>query len=201
MPRSAAQLNLRLPSEDHSVEPLEDTEPGDSDRRIDNCSFRRAQFDIFKQRFRDAFDEHGHETLANLTLDGNLKKEVVNTLRKLQRAKFSLEQLPSCPEISELIAKFSEIYNELSISSKGDREFTVDNVQLPEYDEDAIHLFFGDDEQPKTEKTDVLKQLSDFNKQFTEKINEILGASQLLLNEYDELMAFVKRGGAPAESH
>ncbi|KAI6242854.1 hypothetical protein M3Y99_00194100 [Aphelenchoides fujianensis] len=198
MPRPARQLSLHLPA-NSQPEPLEDTEPGDSDRRIDNCSWRRAQFDIFKQRFRDAFDEHGHETLANLTLDPTLKKEVVNTLRKLQRAKFSLERLPACPEISELIAKFSEIYAELSAASKGDAEFTVDSVQLPDYDEDAVHLFFGDDEKPADLKPkDSLSFLQEFNKQFAEKINEILGAAQLLLNEYDELMAFVKRGGTPA---
>ncbi|KAI6184230.1 hypothetical protein M3Y97_00573800 [Aphelenchoides bicaudatus] len=190
MRRSSVQM--RLPNEAR-IDPLEDTEPGDSDRRIDSCSFRREQFDIFKKQFRDAFDEYGHEQLANLTLDGALKKDIVNTLRKLQRAKFALEKLPNQEDTETLIVKISEIYNELSASTKGDTEFTVNNVQLPEYDGEAVQLFFGSQEKDTTGTS--INKLQDFNQMFTDKINEVLGAAQLLLNEYEELLAYIKRGG------
>jgi hypothetical protein len=103
--------------------------------------------------------------------------------------------MPEQEDVQTLMSKISEIYDELSAVSKGESEFTVNNVQLPEYDEDAVQLFFGEQERPPS-KT-ALNNLLEFNRAFTEKINEVLGAAQLLLNEYEELIAYVKRGGIP----
>lgn len=179
MPRP---LGLRLPENSRVDSPLEDTEPRDSDRHIDSCSFRREQFDIFKNQYREAFDEYGHEKLANLTLDPALKKDIVNTLRKLQRAKFALER-EAATELSGLIQKIDEIYEELSSASKGDTEFTANSIPLPEYDDMAVELFFGNED---VEHKDALTTLRDFNKIFAEKITSIIGAAQVLLSEYEE---------------
>ena len=84
---------MNLPQEGLKMaECLEDTSNQDADRNMDSCSFLREQFDIFKHDYREAFDEYGHETLANLSLSPELKKEVVNTLRKLQKAKIGIER-------------------------------------------------------------------------------------------------------------
>ena len=84
---------MNLPKEGLKMaECLEDTSNQDTDRNMDSCSFLREQFDIFKHDYREAFDEYGHETLANLSLGPELKKEVVNTLRKLQKAKIGIER-------------------------------------------------------------------------------------------------------------
>jgi len=39
----------------------------------------------------DSFDEAGYAKLEHLILDPKIKKEVVNTARKLQKAKISLK--------------------------------------------------------------------------------------------------------------
>lgn len=82
--------------------------------------------------------------------------------------------MPEQEDIKTLMAKITEIYNELAASTKGDAEFTVNNVQLPEYDNEAVQLFFGSQE--KSESSSVTK-LQDFNQLFTDKLNEILGES------------------------
>ncbi|CAD5215179.1 unnamed protein product [Bursaphelenchus xylophilus] len=194
MPRGSVPT-LTLPTELKMADCLEDLEPGDSDRRIDACGFRRQQFDIFKNKFRDAFDEHGHEKLANLVLDGTLKKDVVNTMRRLQRAKFTLENVNEQEAVGGLVKKISELYDEIGRATKGNDEFTVDNVKLPDYDETALDLIFGGN--PPKENEVSITNVQELNKAFTEKINEVLGAAQLLLNEYDELMEYLKRGGVP----
>lgn len=104
--------------------------------------------------------------------------------------------MPDQEDIQTLKTKVGEIYNELSASTKGDTEFTVNNIKLPEYDQEAVQLFFGSQEKaPETDSS--VSKLQEFNKMFTDKLNEILGAAQLLLNEYDELVAYLKRGGIP----
>lgn len=44
-----ASVQMRLP--DEARDPLEDLEPGDSDRKIDSCSFRREQVRRFLRVF------------------------------------------------------------------------------------------------------------------------------------------------------
>jgi hypothetical protein len=70
------------------------------------------------------------------------------------------------------MAKISEIYDELSLSTKGETEFTVNNVKLPEYESEAVQLFFGSQDQ--SQETPI-KDLQHFNQMFTDKLNEILG--------------------------
>jgi hypothetical protein len=84
--------------------------------------------------------------------------------------------MPEQEDVQTLIVKISEIYNELSASTKGDTEFTVNNVKLPEYDSEAVQLFFGSQQEEDNTKTSVAK-LQDFNKMFTNKLNEVLGRS------------------------
>ncbi|CAD5210109.1 unnamed protein product [Bursaphelenchus okinawaensis] len=189
MPRGSVP-SLTLPTDLKMADGLEDLEAGDSDRRIDACGFRRQQFDIFKNKFRDAFDEHGHEKLANLVLDGNLKKDVVNTMRRLQRAKFTLENMNEQDAVSGLVKKISELYDEIGRATKGSDEFTVNNIKLPDYDDTAFDLIFGSSN--KDEEVSI-SNVQELNHAFSEKINEVLGAAQLLLNEYDELMEYLKR--------
>lgn len=97
-------------------------------------------------------------------------------------------------EIATLVAKIGEIYDELSTASKGDSEFTIQNVQLPEWDDEAVQLFFGksSDANDSGQDTETLGLLEQFNKRFELKLNEILGAAQLIINDYEELMQRVR---------
>jgi hypothetical protein len=87
--------------------------------------------------------------------------------------------MPEQEDIKTLTAKISEIYNELSSSTKGDSEFTVNNIQLPEYDNDAVQLFFGPQDKIADPST---KNLEELHQMFTDKINEILGKAKVLLD-------------------
>lgn len=88
--------------------------------------------------------------------------------------------MPNQEDIQTLVTKISEIYNELSVSTKGDTEFTVNNVKLPEYDDEAVQLFFGPQSRQET-KTSI-ESLQDFGKMFTDKINEVLGIVLSMFN-------------------
>lgn len=81
--------------------------------------------------------------------------------------------MPEQEDVQTLIVKISEIYDELSASTKGDTEFTVNNVKLPEYDSEAVQLFFGSQETDT--KSTSISELQDFNRMFTDKLNEVLG--------------------------
>lgn len=96
-----------------------------------------------------------------------------------------------------------EIHDELLQASRGNAEFSAKDVHLPEYDEDAIELLFGqvtDDNVPLKAEPGLAKaaveRLCEFNRLFAEKITEILGAAQLLLNDYNEMMDYIKKGRA-----
>lgn len=87
--------------------------------------------------------------------------------------------MPEQEDIKALTAKINEIHNELASSTKGDSEFTVNNIQLPEYDNDAIQLFFGPQEKIADLSTKSLEKL---HQMFTDKINEILGKAKAVLD-------------------
>uniref|UniRef100_A0A914DWH2 Uncharacterized protein n=1 Tax=Acrobeloides nanus TaxID=290746 RepID=A0A914DWH2_9BILA len=180
------------------AECFEDTSGQDTDRIIDGSSFRREQFDIFKHNFREAFDDHGHALLANLTLPDTLKKDVINSLRKLQKAKHTLDSLPEKSLVSELYSKIDQIRMELEKAASGNTEFSARNIDLPEYDKDAMEMLFGPPMEPDPElfqslTLDPVKEVSNFNSAFKEKIAEILGAAQILLNDYNDFMDYVKK--------
>lgn len=85
-------------------------------------------------------------------------------------------------------------------ASRGNAEFTDKDVHLPEYDEEAIELLFGKDPDHKIPlKTEpgtaqaAVEKLCEFNRLFAEKISEILGAAQLLLNDYNDMMEYMKK--------
>uniref|UniRef100_A0A7E4V783 Uncharacterized protein n=1 Tax=Panagrellus redivivus TaxID=6233 RepID=A0A7E4V783_PANRE len=192
-------LDLKpAPSVSEMAECLEDQHDADSDRAMDSCNFLREQFDIFKHDYREAFDNHGHETLANLTLSPALKKDVVNSLRRLQRAKVVIDNTNISPTDRKFVASLSEkihaIEEELERVVRGKTEFSASNVSLPEFDADAISALFGNQDPhiKETPANNAVEELCDFNKQFTEKVNEVLGAAELLLNEYTEFETYVK---------
>ncbi|CAK5015156.1 unnamed protein product [Meloidogyne enterolobii] len=63
----------------------------DQDLLVDRNEFRKTQLDLFKHNFLASFDEAGYAKLEHLVLDSKIKKEVVNTARRLQKAKISLK--------------------------------------------------------------------------------------------------------------
>uniref|UniRef100_A0A914NY28 Uncharacterized protein n=1 Tax=Panagrolaimus davidi TaxID=227884 RepID=A0A914NY28_9BILA len=177
------------------AECLEDTSGKDTDRVIDSCGFLKEQFDIFKHDYREAFDEHGHEKLANLTLDNDMKKEVVNTLRKLQKAKHNIEsynlQGEDRANVADLLQKIGVVLEELERVIRGKVEFSIQNVHLPEYDTEAIAMLFGSQDENSVDKK-AIDDLRDFNRIFEEKVSGVLGAATLLLSDYANLEEFMK---------
>lgn len=64
----------------------------DDTREIDKLSYLRDQFEIFKHDYREAFDAHGYETVANLCVNSDKKKDVVQVMRQLQKNKLKLQR-------------------------------------------------------------------------------------------------------------
>ena len=118
-----------------------------------------------------------------------------------KKAAFCIFSLPpKCQDEVETVAsKITEIHDELSAASKGDAEFTINNTRLPEYDDEAVQLFFGapTNASESVDDTRAIDLLHQFNERFETKLNEILGAAQLIINDYDELMAYLKVKGVP----
>lgn len=66
-------------------------------------------------------------------------------------------------------------------------EFTIHNVPLPSYDPKDIELLFG--EGGSHNETDgSIHCLSLFDRSHRERVLEVLGAAEILLNEYEEII-------------
>ena len=96
--------------------------------------------------------------------------------------------------IADLLFKISAVQQELEMVSRGKAEFSAQNVELPNFDEDAIKALFGEQNPNIVESPakKTVEKLCDFNKLFEEKINGVIGAAVLLLNEYNEFEEYIK---------
>ncbi|KAI1720118.1 hypothetical protein DdX_05491 [Ditylenchus destructor] len=176
----------------------------DADRAIDKCSFQREQFDIFKHNFREAFDENAEEATEFLTISAEMKRDVINMARKLQKAKISLASMEGNSPLQPIIHKITEIHDQLLQLSKTNAEYSTNNVQLPDFNKGDIDLLFGESDSLKSSKNSTLFEdcgvkgggslewLRKFNQRLIEKITELMGAADLLLNEVDEIKRISK---------
>uniref|UniRef100_A0A914XZ58 Uncharacterized protein n=1 Tax=Panagrolaimus superbus TaxID=310955 RepID=A0A914XZ58_9BILA len=126
-----------------------------------------------------------------------MKKEVVNTLRKLQKAKHNIEsynlQGEDLANVADLLQKIGVVQEELERVIRGKVEFSIQNVHLPEYDTEAIAMLFGpQDETGNSPDKTAIKDLRDFNRIFEEKVSGVLGAATLLLSDFSNLEEFMK---------
>ncbi|CAD5210099.1 unnamed protein product [Bursaphelenchus okinawaensis] len=162
---------------------------GDSDRRIDACGIRRQKYNVFKNKLRDAFDEHGHDNMRNLIIDDDLQNQVKNTMIKLQSVLFILNSMNLQGELSGLVGKTSELYDEIGRATKGSDEFTVSNIKFPVYDDTAFDLIFGSankDEEVSISNVQELKHA------FSQKMNQFMEEANKLLEEYRTVMDDLK---------
>uniref|UniRef100_A0A915NSU9 Uncharacterized protein n=1 Tax=Meloidogyne floridensis TaxID=298350 RepID=A0A915NSU9_9BILA len=167
----------------------------DQDLLVDRNEFRKTQLDLFKHNFLDSFDEAGYAKLEHLILDPKIKKEVVNTARRLQKAKISLKIIENKnpTTISPVLEKIDEIFTNLIENSKQSSEFSTKNIKLPEYDKKDMEFLLGKEVEMKGEgEENPLKWLCKSNEEFEKKINELIGAAELLLNEWREIRNYYK---------
>lgn len=106
--------------------------------------------------------------------------------------------MPDQTVLSGLTTRISEIKSELEKNASGNTEFSTKNIDLPEYDEEAIEMLFGKPTDPDPElfqklSLDPVKAVCSFNKVYEEKLGGIIGAAQILLNDYNELVEFMKK--------
>lgn len=85
--------------------PENSDEEDDADLQIDRIDFRKTQvihlkvlnkilifkFDVFKHEFVESFEDGDNEKAEHLLLDIKLKKDVINMIRRLDKAKAALE--------------------------------------------------------------------------------------------------------------
>ncbi|KAL3078774.1 hypothetical protein niasHS_014556 [Heterodera schachtii] len=195
----------------------------DVDREIDKGEFRKAQFATFKHDFLESFDESGYAKLEHLTLDKNLKKEVVNMARRLQKARISLNSLPDTEAIAPVIAKIDETFGQLIALSKESSEFSARNIKLPEYSRTDVEALLG---KMGPEKSNQMKEkemggenqsnkltgdrreqkegpvewLCRSNEEYEKRIEALLGAGELMLNEWHEIKQYLQRNTAMSET-
>uniref|UniRef100_A0A915BHI5 Uncharacterized protein n=1 Tax=Parascaris univalens TaxID=6257 RepID=A0A915BHI5_PARUN len=171
---------------------LEDDSEGDSDRRMDSRGFQKEKFDIFVDEYREnATPRAGSLKRSDTRCDAALKKDVVNTKRKLNRAKYAIEAMPDSHLLMEYIGKIDSTVKELDELVLGrkepDGEFTIHSVPLPTYDSKDMELLFGQ-EGSRSESDDSIHYLSLFERTHRERVLEVLGAAEILLSEYEEIM-------------
>uniref|UniRef100_A0A914H3L8 Non-specific serine/threonine protein kinase n=1 Tax=Globodera rostochiensis TaxID=31243 RepID=A0A914H3L8_GLORO len=169
----------------------------DVDREMDKSGFRRAQFDLFKHNFLESFDESGYATLEHLTLDATLKKEVVNMARRLQKARISLNSLPDRAAIEPESS-----------------EYSVRNLKLPEYSREEVEALLGRAESESDQQGqsgdkhltapygssigqgqkggDSVEWLCQSNEEYEKRIEALLGAGELLMNEWHEIKQYLQ---------
>uniref|UniRef100_A0A915EUW9 MKRN2 opposite strand protein-like C-terminal domain-containing protein n=1 Tax=Ditylenchus dipsaci TaxID=166011 RepID=A0A915EUW9_9BILA len=129
---------------DFLMDNLEQENVQDADRQMDRHDFQRQQFEIFKHNFREAIDEHDNgEAIHSLVLSSELRKDVVNMTRKLQKAQLNLQALKDPSPIQSVISKITEVNDQLLQLTKSSTEYSPQNVELPEFDQDDIELLFG----------------------------------------------------------
>uniref|UniRef100_A0A1I7ZUJ8 Spindle and kinetochore-associated protein 3 n=1 Tax=Steinernema glaseri TaxID=37863 RepID=A0A1I7ZUJ8_9BILA len=167
----------------------------DNDRTIDNCSFQRDQFDIFKHDFRENAEKLG-ENSTPCTLDSNTKKEVANVVRSLQKAKYFVDSQSSNESLQDFSAKLESMAADLKAFLVGrgslDGEFTASNVALPEYVHSDISLLMGGDDTGLPPEPGPLDGITALDRVTKAKIDSLLGAASILLLEYDDIKRILK---------
>lgn len=177
--------------------------PGDGrtdvDRQNDNRNFRCDQFLIFKHNFRAAVEAENTIMLEGadsekgndlLTLNKAQKKSIVNIIRKLEKAQTSLEAKEKSQKIAPLITELHKIKKELISLIRTNVDFSPVNAPLPDFDSVDIELLFGTATAPvNNNKLDFLpeKWSLETKKLLDTRIMELLGASEILLNEYEDI--------------
>ncbi|KAK0395179.1 hypothetical protein QR680_001158 [Steinernema hermaphroditum] len=167
----------------------------DNDRRMDSCSFQRDQFDIFKHDFRENAEKLG-ENSTPLSLDTKTKKEIVNVVRSLQKAQFFVDSQSPNGSLKELSLKLESTSAQLKafLVGKGslDGEFTAQNVALPDYVHSDLSLLMGSEDTGLPVEPGPLDSITALDRVTKAKIDELLGASSILLLEYDDLKRVLK---------
>lgn len=168
----------------------------DSDRRNDNRTFRRDQFNIFKHNYRAAVEAERlpHNNSDNesgsklLTLNVSQKKSIVNMIRKLQKAENNLEFINANEPIRALIIELNKTKTKLMFLIRANVDFSPQNAPLPDFDLDDIQLLFGTDVCTISDQNCIPEKWSFETKQrFESNVLELIGASEILLNECDEI--------------
>lgn len=109
-----------------------------------------------------------------------------------------LIRIPGYSPIQPLIESIVAIGDELDQSLKQDSEFSIQNVELPEFSRDDVEMLFGDRQEEiyqssqfNTSTADnnyVINRICETNKKKVAKIRSLLGAAEILLNEYEEII-------------
>jgi hypothetical protein len=91
--------------------------------------------------------------------------------------------------------KINEIFKNLVENSKQSSEFSIGNIKLPEYDKQDMEFLLGKNEEEikKDDDQNPVKWLCQSNENFEKKIIELIGAAELLLNEWREIKNYYKK--------
>uniref|UniRef100_A0AC35TTM8 THO complex subunit 7 n=1 Tax=Rhabditophanes sp. KR3021 TaxID=114890 RepID=A0AC35TTM8_9BILA len=160
------------------AEHLEAEDGIDCDREIDNRTFVREKFKLFKEAFRDIIDandniEHEDEKSAFDYVDSKLKRQIINLTVKLQKLeKNSNDGVHS--EAKRLNIKLKQMINMLPSESE---EIEQSDLKLVEYNVDDLSLFFGDDQASQGPIQFVEEALSKFKEKCITEMTLLIAES------------------------
>jgi len=98
--------------------------------------------------------------------------------------------------LKQILEKISEILEQLKGIYKDSSEFSSQNIKLPEYNQTDMELLLGGEENGKEKEEDAivdpLQWLRKTNEMKADKIVELLGAGEIMLNEWNEIKNYFK---------
>uniref|UniRef100_A0A0N4ZUP4 Uncharacterized protein n=1 Tax=Parastrongyloides trichosuri TaxID=131310 RepID=A0A0N4ZUP4_PARTI len=162
---------------------LETDDNIDVDRILDNKTFTREQFKLFKELFRDSIDikeDVEYDTNINVFnyVSGSIKKKVINYILKLNKLIKKLSDEKLIDEASNLITKLRET---ASLEESDGEEIEQDDLALPIYDDTDISLFLGEEIKEKNHKEIVEEALSKYKRKSLEELYNLLNETELFL--------------------
>lgn len=99
-------------------------------------------------------------------------------------------------DLKQISKKISEILEELKGIYKDSSEFSSQNIKLPEYNQTDMELLLGGEENGNEKAADAivdpLEWLRKTNEMKADKIVELLGAGEIMLNEWNEVKNYIK---------
>jgi hypothetical protein len=99
-------------------------------------------------------------------------------------------------DLKQISKKISEILEELKGIYKDSSEFSSQNIKLPEYNQTDMELLLGGEENSNEKAADAivdpLEWLRKTNEMKADKIVELLGAGEIMLNEWNEVKNYIK---------
>uniref|UniRef100_A0A1I7TG98 C-CAP/cofactor C-like domain-containing protein n=1 Tax=Caenorhabditis tropicalis TaxID=1561998 RepID=A0A1I7TG98_9PELO len=161
----------------------------DSNRVLDQADYLVNQFEKFTHDFRektepeccaDTDSDHSKCKKAEEEVRRN-KKEIVNVTRRLQKAIYSLEMMPSASDL--LIALRDKNAELRDTIVKLSAEFSTSSVPIPEYDTVDMKCLLGDDQ--VADQKSLLELVKEEQAQIERDLNRILLECEILLRDYD----------------